>query len=363
MKKIIKQFVIAILLVNIALTAHISIANAQGTPCPPTPLDESTTPVTSPLQRIQTIGGCEQSEGGTGLNNFLQGQHPDAPPDYLQPGVGTITSPVFFAIDLFRFAMSSIAMLVIIVQALKLISTQSDEEAGKAKNTITLAVIGFVVIQAADIIVNRIFFGEQGEAFEDIATGQLFAEEGVSQIRGIIGLVEAFLGAVAVLVLIVRGFTLMVSAGDEEAISKAKRHVIYATVGLFIIGISELVVRGFIFPEAGTELPSVDRGRRIIVTIVNFISGFIALFAFLSLFYAGYRYVMSAGNEEETEKVKKTIFGSVVAIVLALGSFAIVNTLVDFEPELFADQNPEAADSEQNSEASPVPPGGQIENP
>ncbi|MEK7085491.1 MAG: hypothetical protein AAB953_00560, partial [Patescibacteria group bacterium] len=62
-----------------------------------------------------------------------------------------------------------------------------------------------------------------------------------------------------------------------------------------------------------------------------YISGFIAIFAFATLFYGGYRYVVSGGEDEVKEKVKKTIFGAVMALILALAAFAIVNTLVKFE--------------------------------
>jgi len=51
------------------------------------------------------------------------------------------------------------------------------------------------------------------------------------------------------------------------------------------------------------------------------------------LFYGGYRYVMSAGNEEMNDKLKKTIIGAVIGLVLTMGAFAIVNTVIDFEPE------------------------------
>lgn len=318
MKKIIKSFLVSFLLINLGLTiyAFSTFGAIQQKALALNPLDE-----------IQAIGDQ------TKLPSFnASGQHPDAPPDYAQPGVGTLTSPVFFALDMAKLALSGIAMILIVVAAVKLISTQNEENATKAKGTLIYAIIGMILIQLADIIVRKMFFGEQGDAFENIAVTKLYAEQSVAQVRGVIGLVEAFLGVVAVLIIIVRGFTLMTSGGSEEEMGKAKKHIGYAVAGLFIVMLSEVVIRGVVFPEGGESLPNPKVAKYIIVKIVNYVVGFVSIIAFVSLFYAGYLYVTSAGEEESTAKVKKIFIASVIAIVLALGAFALVNTLIKFEP-------------------------------
>lgn len=308
MKKFLKSFAAFFLLANLLLLTNVYVATAK-----------------TPIEKIQEVGT------NTKLPQFQIGQHPDAPPDYSQEGIGTFTSPIYFAIDLFRYVVSAVAILVIVFSAIKLISTSNEEDAGKVKDNLVYGIVGLLVIQIADVAVKKMFFGEQGEILENAANAQIYAEESVRQIRGIIGFFEAFLGAIAVLVMIIRGFTLVTSAGDEEAMGKAKTQIMYALVGLFIVGLSELVVRGFIFPDAGQSLPDVNKGRKIIVMITNYIAGFVSIISFATLFYAGYRYVVSAGNEEETGKVKEIITGSLIGLILALGAFAAVNTLIEFE--------------------------------
>lgn len=313
--------------VNLGLTLNMAIANAAPTPTPPVKSE-----ILTPLEYLKTIGK------DTKLPNYVDtGIHPDAAAE-TKSGVATVTSPIYFALDLFRYLISTIAFIYIIVYAVKLISTTSEEEAGKVKEGLIMAVLGFIIIQIADIAVKKAFFGEQGEAFQDVATTKLYAAETVNQIRGIIGFFEYFLGAIAVLVLVIRGFTLITSAGNEEEIGKAKKQVIYAMAGLIVIGLSEVVVRGFIFPAQGSQLPSTQVGMHIIVSITNFLVGFIAIASFLMLFYGGYSYVISGGNEEVKDKVKKIIFGAVMALILSMGAFAVVNTFVKFD-------NPENASS------------------
>lgn len=319
MKKIIKSLALFLLTLNLVLTIQMAVVYAEVAPTP------GTTP--TPLDTILQVGSDTQ------LPSFFgSGQHPDAPPDYLQPGVGTLTSPAFFALDLFRYAMSAIAILVVIAQAIKLVARSEDEEAQKAKRVLLYGIIGLLVIQVADYAVKNIFFGEQGDTFESLTKAQTDAETGVAFFRSIAGLINIFLGTFAVLVIVIRGFTVMVSAGNEEAISKARRHILYAVVGLVAVGLSELIVKGFIFPEKGEVLPNINTGKKIIVMLTNYVASFIVIFTFIALTYIGYRYVVSAGNEEVTEKTKKAFFGAIVALLLSMGAFAIVNTVIKLEP-------------------------------
>ncbi|MFC1616341.1 pilin [Patescibacteria group bacterium] len=323
MKKFLKQLVIALMLINLGLTVSMTVS-AQN------PCDDPETAFKSPLCKLQEVGGDPELDilpdyGATG-------QHPDAPPDYGQEGIGTLTSPLYWAIDLFRFLISGVAMVMIVFLAFKLISTESDDEAAKIKKNLLYGVIGLLLIQIADVVVKKALFGEQGEAFEDIGTSEIYAEETVSVMRSIIGFIEVFIGIVAVIAIVIRGFTVLTSGGDEEALGKAKTHILYAAVGLVAILISEIVVRGIIFPDQGESLPDVEKGKRIIVTIASYLAGFIAILSFATLFYGGYQYVVSGGEDEAFEKVKKIIWGAAIALILSMGAYAAVNTLIEFEP-------------------------------
>ncbi|MDP2642902.1 MAG: hypothetical protein Q8P62_03615 [Candidatus Peregrinibacteria bacterium] len=323
MKKILKSFLVSFMLINLGLTIYAFSTFGGNFP---------KALALNPLDKIQEVGN------NTKLPSFTTGQHPEAPADYAQPGVGTLTSPVFFALDMAKLALSGIAMIIIVIAAIRLISTTNEEDAGKAKRTLIYSIMGMILIQLADTIVRKMFFGELGDAFENVALTEEYAKATVGQVRSVIGMAEAFLGIAAVLVIIIRGFTVMTSGGNEEALGKAKKHLMYAVAGLFVIILSEVIIRGVVFPENGSAMPDPEIAKYIIVKVVNYVVGFISIIAFVSLFYAGYLYVTSAGNEEVTAKVKKIFTASVIAIVLALGSFAIVNTLIKFTPYYGADQ-------------------------
>jgi hypothetical protein len=319
-KKKISKFLLALF---VSLTLQVfTVTTVYALQCGTNTTGDGT--IKNPLCSISEVG----SE--TDLPSFTEGGiHPDAV-HTLQSGAATVNSAVFFALDAFKLMISIVAVVVVIIASVRLVSNSTEEEAGKAKSAMLYGVIGLFIIQLADPIVREMFFGEEGDAFE---AGQVeeFAENTVVYIRGLIGFLQVLIGAAAVMILIMRGFTLVYSTGEEEELTKAKTHVVYAIIGLAIVGISEVVVRGFVFPEAGESLPDLKVGNQIMASLTNYVASFVAILAFLSLFYAGYRYVVSGGNEEVTEKVKKSVLGSVIALLLALGAFAFVNTVLTLD--------------------------------
>lgn len=66
----------------------------------------------------------------------------------------------------------------------------------------------------------------------------------------------------------------------------------------------------------------------LIVEIINFFLGFVALLAFLMLVYGGFRYLASAGDPEMTKKGKQTITYAVIGVIVIAISYAATNTLI-----------------------------------
>lgn len=335
MKKFVKAFIFTFLLINLALTVQMYVAHAAGE----VPEGCAINP-NSPLCILQKVGK------DTDLPDFYKNyKHPDAPDDFDYPGITTLASPILYAIDLFRFAISGIAILVILFQALKLIGESSEEEAKKAKMNMLYGIMGLLFVQFASTVVRSMFFGDFGQAFQTTEDGetvtQVFAFNTATEIRGIVGFIDIFVGVTAVLVIILRAFTLMTGAGEEEANTKAKKHIGYAVAGLLLVGLAEMITRGFAFPAEGQILPDLEYGKLIVYRMTNFVSGFIAIGAFLMLFYAGYRYVMAGATEGEIDKVKKIILGAVIGLVISLGAYAAVHTLITLEvPEVIENNTP-----------------------
>ncbi len=68
--------------------------------------------------------------------------------------------------------------------------------------------------------------------------------------------------------------------------------------------------------------------RDFVENVVNFALSFVGLICVVTVIYGGLLYVTSRGDEEQTGKAKKAITFSVIGIVIILGSFAFVNTIM-----------------------------------
>ena len=328
-KKWTKRFVIAFLLINLGLTTYTTYA-----------ADDEANPADAPQSmgeidpRMAPSGQLLEVGGSTGLPDFNlgSGQHPDAPADAEYAGAGTIGSVIYFLLDLFKYLMSGVAIVMIIVYAIRFIVQGSNEEdIKKVQKGLGVSIAGLIVIQLADILVKQVFFGDYGEVLEDKTSAQMFAEAGSDQIRGIIGFIQFGLGAIAVLMIIINGLRIMVTGMNEEGRKKALKNIGFAVGGLILIALSEVVVRAFVFPDQGDSLPSVDAGQSLIMMLTNFISGFVAVLSFVMLLYAGYLYVVAGTDDTTKDKVKKILTGAIIGIVLSLSAYAITNTLVRFE--------------------------------
>lgn len=280
----------------------------------------------------QTLGSeLEKIGGQVQLPSFSQSGHADAS---YESGASNITSAILYAVDLLKYLMATIAVIVIIAIGVRLITSgkKIDETSPKMKEALKYVLIGLAVIMMSQELVKRVFFGEQGEIFRSQTDIQLAAERGTEQIRGLYSMLELFMGATAVLMIVVTGFRMVTSGGNEEVVTKSKKQLTYAIAGLVLLGISELVVKDIVFPKQGTTLPDVVRAQQLIITITNFASSFITLAAIAFLMYGGFLYVTAAGKEENTAKAKKILIGAVIGLVIAMGAYGLVNTFIKVDP-------------------------------
>ena len=250
-----------------------------------------------------------------------------------QQGASNITSAILYAVDFLKYIMGSIAIMFILYSGVRLITgaRQIEEVAKKQKEHLKYAIIGLIVIIIADQFVKKVFFGEQGEVYASKTSLQEAAKAGTEQIRGIYNVIEYFAAALAVLMIVISGFRYVVSGGKEENQTKAKKNIMYAIIGLILIGIAEFAVKDVVFPKQGAALSNVDNARKLIVNLTNFISGFVATLSAIMYIYGGYLYVTAFGKEDNTGKAKKVFIGATIGLLLALGAFALVSTTITLQ--------------------------------
>ncbi|MDO8430037.1 MAG: pilin [bacterium] len=95
------------------------------------------------------------------------------------------------------------------------------------------------------------------------------------------------------------------------------KKVISATLlALPSLGFAQGVIPSPNVPVTGVR--SLDDVSRILVTLVNWVTGLFFVAAILFLFYAAYLYLGAAGDPERLTKAKDQLIYSVIAIAVAL---------------------------------------------
>ncbi len=276
--------------------------------------------------------GVEDQSGGDLEAGAEEIVLPDFQDDSSDTGVDGIVNTIKNFLDFFKLFIVPLMLLFMIIMGVKMVASGSDSEETftKAKSYIKYAAMGMVVILIADQIVD-VMYGYEGDIFREGEAGAREYGRKTSELfRGIYSLAQVLIGSVAVFVLVLAGFRYIAGSFSEDQISSAKRQIIWSSVGLFVVAISEFVAKKILFVDQGSSL-GVNEAKELFAQVTNFIAGTIGTLSFAMMLYAGYMYVTARDDEEATSKAKKIITGAILGVVLALAAFAITNTLVDLD--------------------------------
>lgn len=99
----------------------------------------------------------------------------------------------------------------------------------------------------------------------------------------------------------------------------------FATV--FVPSIASAQVTGGTIPAL--NLPLLGNGHFIdlAVYIINILLSVSGIVAIGFLVYGGFRYIISAGNEESAEQAKKTIQNAIVGLIIIILSYTIITAI------------------------------------
>ena len=182
-------------------------------------------------------------------------------------------------------------------------------------------------------------------------------------------------GILAIGAIIWGGFTYIASVGDEGKTATAKKIIIYAVMGLVVIGLSFLIIdtvkgvitapepqagestaaftfgsgaystltnllkadsSGFTQGIAGAETEAGQSGLRttgdikdIIISLISILTGLVAVIAVGAIIFGGVMYITSFGDEGKSEKAKKIILYAVIGLIIIALAGIIVNVVIN----------------------------------
>ncbi|MDP2103843.1 MAG: hypothetical protein Q8K26_02900 [Candidatus Gracilibacteria bacterium] len=125
-----------------------------------------------------------------------------------------------------------------------------EEKAKKGKQTIIVALIGFILLKVPRVLVESIYGrAECTERILGICRMTITNPNLSSTVKimtTFINYINGFIGLVTVLLIIYAGFLVVTGAGDEEKVKKAKSIIVYAVIGIFLLVVSYILFNFFI---------------------------------------------------------------------------------------------------------------------
>jgi len=99
------------------------------------------------------------------------------------------------------------------------------------------------------------YSGAKGQVLQGVGqTGSNCNDQGVKNIiRTVVNILSFFIGAVAVIMIMVGGFKYITSGGSPEGVGNAKSTIIYALIGLAIAALAQFLVQ-FVLTQATKSL-------------------------------------------------------------------------------------------------------------
>ncbi|PJC37319.1 hypothetical protein CO046_01105 [Candidatus Peregrinibacteria bacterium CG_4_9_14_0_2_um_filter_53_11] len=288
------------------------------------------TPAAGGVQPLQILEDSLGNDKNNSQLNSFEGRLHEL--SSIEPGADILTTIIFTGIDFLKYLLGTIAVVFAIITGVRFITAGSkiDDELDKQKKALTYIVMGLILVIIADELVTKIFFGEYGECVASASNAKQCAVAGGSLIKGIYSFILAMLSSIAILILVFAGFRLVTSTGDETAIEEQKKRIGYAVAGLIVAGVAEFVVKSIIFPDAGESGLDVAGAQKLVISFTNFVAAFIGAGAFVMLFYGGYLYVASFGNEDQTAKAKKIITSAFIGMFIAFAAYGVVRTITSY---------------------------------
>jgi len=258
---------------------------------------------------------------------------------------------IYRIVSIAKYILGGVFMVFLGVYVLNFLSSGDKEESSKnLKNQVLWAFVGFVVLGLAQPFSEAFMLLRDGTGVNLLSDPEAIlasAEIVGFTYRSAAHFIQYILGAVALVVIGVSAFRMVGSVGDEEAVTSARKAIVWSGIGLLIVGGSALFVDNVFAPVDSTITIStgidpadeqsliLEMGRAnariLVLNYVKYFQTFIGAVAIFMLFLAGFKMISASGNEEVVTKQRKMI----TWVFLGLAIILIAETFVTiFLPEV-----------------------------
>ncbi|MFW5885234.1 MAG: pilin [Patescibacteria group bacterium] len=157
-----------------------------------------------------------------------------------------------------------------------------------------------------------------------------------SLIQSILVSLQNIVGILTVILIVIGGIVYITSGGKEDQIKWAKNIITNSLIGFaLVVGAPSLLkeIKDIIASGEDPQEGLIDNANSIgdiLMNVLNFALTAIGVLALLSFIIAGIIYLTSAGDKSKTDKAKKTVVYSAVAVAVAGSGIILINQIIAF---------------------------------
>ena len=228
-------------------------------------------------------------------------------------------------LDFLKKVMVPIAIILVAYSGIELfLSFQNDEKMNQKIKSLTGILVGFLTMALAVNFVDWIVFGKEGEILRGVLDPAEFAQRGFQEVSGLFDLFTSFAVIIAVAFIVYNAITLIMAGGEDEGqLSEIKKRILYSVIGLVLLVSIRPIIE--VFTNNGQlVMPEIRGTISIVAKWLNFILGFIGVFAVVAMIYAGIQMIIHFGDDAQIESAKKVMTAAGIGLVLAFSSWVIV---------------------------------------
>ena len=140
------------------------------------------------------------------------------------------------------------------------------------------------------------------------------------------------------------GFRMIISQGNEEAVSEAKSSLQWSVSGLVVILLAFAIVSAVgqffqtnpdVNPNPGQIQSPILSGDIVSLSQVVF-KGFLSFVGIVAIFFivvSGFRYITARGDDEQTSQAKAGLKWAVIGLIISSLAYVIVTAVATFFPK------------------------------
>lgn len=225
----------------------------------------------------------------------------------------------------------AIIILLWVIIVMKLIfSKWGDEDVKKLKKWALRWTIWIVVMQTSTVAYKLLF---DKDVNSDLANK--FNNDLVYPFINLLYLLAAF---VFIFVAIVAFYKMVTANWNDDNIKKWKATIVQAIIWFIVIKFSSILVYNTFNPTCSNwniitywwskVCENITDNAKILITIINWINGFLALVILLMIIYAWFLYITSWGADEKQKKAKNILIYVTIWLIILIASYLILTFFI-----------------------------------